>query len=96
MGRDQIEYTGIDEMGFLYSIADDVIFYTNWYAENGISLPLEYQKDPAAWTQKLRDVQAAFEIVKRMVLPEELTPEDKKLFEDGIECFYTNLKHFWK
>lgn len=34
--------------------------YADWYAENGLSLPEEYQFDPAGYTEVLRQIQRAF------------------------------------
>lgn len=86
-------------------ITDDIIEYTDWYAENGVYLPDEFAQDPSAWTEVLRKIQRAFrlavmefgsdgEIMKAQILGNQ--EEVKKLIggmQEGFELFgkYLNV-----
>lgn len=96
MARETIPYQGITEDEFLFRIANDVIAYCEWYAEDGMYLPPEFSKDPAAWTQILRDIQAAMELIVQGADKNMLEGHNAELLYNGIEKFYQYIKYLWK
>jgi len=95
MARETIPYSGPDELEVLAKIANDVIDYVDWYCEDGLYLPTEYSKDPAGWSQILRDIQAAFALLIS-VGSAGYTEAERTLLYTGIEKYYTNSRHLFK
>ncbi len=95
MARETIPYSGPNERQVLAKIAYDVIMYVDWYAEDGLYLPEEFAKDPATWTQILRDIQAGFRQLVR-VDSKPPTPDEEALLYDGIDKYYTYSRHLFK
>lgn len=90
MGQPYQKYQGPDAHGVIIKIAPDIIAYVDWYAEHGIYLPTEFARDPAAWTQILRDIQAG---VRELLKDEGV---DEKLLYDGIAKYYQYIEHLFK
>lgn len=91
MGQPYRPWKGPSTTDVLYNISDDIIEYVDWYCEHGLYLPQEFAKDPAAWTQILRDIQAGmYELQK--------SDEDvnEKLLYDGCTKYYKYAEHLFK
>ena len=46
------------------AIASLIQDYSKWYAEHGIYLPPEFEQDPSSWTEVLRKMSRAFELLQ--------------------------------
>ena len=42
------------------AVYPNISIYADWYAENGVYLPTEFEFDPSGWTEVLRKIQRAF------------------------------------
>lgn len=94
MGKPHLPYTGPHSHEVLSHIAQDIIDYVDWYCENGYFLPDEYAKDPAAWAQILRDIQAAMRLLRVKPNPDSL--EEEELLYDGVEKYYKYSRYLFK
>lgn len=94
MGGPQIAYNGPTELDVLKLVAQQIIDYVNWYAENGYFLPPGFERDPAGWTQILRDIEAAMKVI--LVLPETMPDDEYKLLYDRLEKYYTYSRYLFK
>lgn len=92
MGQPQTKYTGPSQIEVVKEIAPFIIAYVDWYTENGYFLPDEYAKDPAAWAQILRDIQAAMNIIM------DGSPElnASALLYDGMEKYYKYSRYLFQ
>lgn len=91
MGQPQSSYTGPTQFEVLAEIAPFIVVYVDWYTENGYFLPEEYAKDPAAWAQILRDIQAAMRIIIN-----KQTEEGGELLYDGLEKYYKYSRYLFQ
>ena len=91
MGKHQTPWTGLTTAGFLLRIAPDVIDYVEWYAQNGFYLPKEFNNDPSSWTQILRDIQIAFEL-----LGKKKTAKEVELMHNGLGKYYKYSRYLWR
>lgn len=91
MGKPYQAYSGPEAHDVLYKIADDVIDYVDWYCEHGLYLPNEFAKDPAAWAQILRDIQAG---MRQLQLPG--NQADQELLYNGVAKYYQYAEHLFK
>ncbi len=96
MAREPELWTGKKQIDFLLFIADDVIEYCDWYADNGIYLPGQYISDPGQWTQILRNIQAAFELLKVSQTLQQTDPSSIDLLGRGLEQYYLYSEHLWR
>ncbi len=101
MGKPRTEWDGMTQQEYLKKMAPYVVSYCNWYAENGIFLPEEYERDPASWTQVIRFIQAVFEMIDNDDEEEEemgigYTEADQELYKKGIEYFYQYNRYLWR
>ena len=88
MGKPQSSYTGPTGIEVTREIAPFIIAYVDWYAENGFFLPEEYAKDPGAWVQILRDIQATMRHI--------LNREDDELVYNGMEKYYKYSRYLFQ
>ncbi len=88
MGKPQTSYTGPSPVEVIREIAPFIVAYVDWYAENGYFLPEEYAKDPAAWAQILRDIQAAMRLI--------IDGEEGELLYDGLEKYYKYSRYLFQ
>jgi hypothetical protein len=94
MGQPHKPYEGPQPHEVLSKIAEDIIQYVDWYCEHGLYLPPEYAKDPGAWAQLLRDIQASMKLLR--VNPSPKNEPDKELLYDGIEKYYQYSRHLFR
>lgn len=95
MGGPQLSYTGPTQFEVIREIAPFIIVYVDWYSENGYFLPEEYAKDPAGWSQILRDIQAAMNLLVDGADENMLEGPSRELLYDGIEKYYKYSRYLF-
>lgn len=89
MGGPQVPWEGTTQSGLLKKIAPDITEYCEWYCENGYHLPDEFKTDPSSWTQIVREIGEAFELI---MLEDALTEDEEKKVDKGVDYFYKYFK----
>lgn len=91
--REPNSWKGKTHEEILQHMAPSVIAYANWYCENGLYLPEQYEDDPATWTQVLRYIQATFEIILDGY---PIKAEEHAMYQKGLDLFYAHFKDLWR
>lgn len=68
--------------------------YVDWYAERGLYLPEEFKSDPAAWTNKLRKIQRAFDLVEKKEYKDNVKLKEE--VDEGLQLFGKYFLELWK
>lgn len=87
-------WDGPMQLEILKRISVPVIKYINWYCEYGIHLPDDLKSNPGEYTQRLRIIQNALEMISGK--KEVKTEEDSENFDKGIDYFFMYFKELFK
>lgn len=92
--HEPLPWEGKTHRDILLDVADDVLDYVTWYAENGTHLPKEFEDDPVKWIEILRQIEVACSIL--VVGPSMEPTRDRDLdVVRGIALFNKYIAHMW-
>ena len=94
MGALQKPWKGPLQEDILKRLAPSVLKYTQWYCENGLYLPMEYEQDPAQWTHILRCIERTFEMIMAGKKPTDSREDETR--SEGLMYFFKYFSELWK